>query len=115
MIQDARSHEIKRSAEYFFWKRHDIASNGRNELEWKRKETFVSYLTLYYSSIVMEGMSKTTKDLRISGKPGLAEYDSMTDNDLTASWMATWTDRQTEKTVGKVARNPLEVSLKNAF
>jgi hypothetical protein len=30
---------------------------------------------VYYSSIVMEGMSKTTTDLRTSGKPVHADYD----------------------------------------
>jgi len=63
----------------------------------------------------MEGMSKTTEDLRISSKPGHVEYNRLAGNGLTAIWMATWTDRQTDKTVGKVTRNPLEVSFKNAF
>ena len=52
---------------------------------------------LFNSSIVMEEMNKTTEDLRMSGKPGHVEYDRMTGNGLTASWMATWTDRQTRQ------------------
>jgi hypothetical protein len=71
------------------------------------------HILMFNSNIVMEGMSKTTKDLRMSGKPGHVEYDSVTGNGWTASWMSTWADRQTDKTVGKVTRNPLEQCFSN--